>query len=228
MRRRVGCMSEVIITVRGEHQERVAPERAKISVSVQADGPDKSEVVDRVLRLAEPVRSSLAMREEPGAVSEWSSARMSVRAERPWNQDGKRLAPVYYASVDFTATFVDPSELSLWVTEISAWEGVNVGYVDWQLTPETQAKTEREVATEAIKVAVARATAYADALGLKNVEAREIADQGLISDHAVRQEGRMMKSMAFAAMDATAGAGMEFAPEDILVSATVEGRFAAS
>lgn len=221
-------MSEVIITVRGEHQVRVAPERARISVSVQTDGPDQAHVVDRALKLAEPVRESIAAREASDAVSEWSSARMSVRAERPWNQDGKHLAPVYYASIDFTATFVDASELSLWVTDVSAWEGVNVGHVDWHLTLETQVQTERNVATEAIKVAVARATAYADALGLQSVEAREIADQGLISDRPARQEGRMMKSMAFAAMDAASGAGMDFAPEDIIVSATVEGRFAAS
>lgn len=221
-------MSEVIITVRGEHQERVAPERAKISVSVQTDGPDKAQVIERVLKLAEPVRESIVAREASAAVSEWSSKRMSVRAERPWNQDGKRLAPVYYASVDFTATFTDPSELSLWVTDISAWEGVSIGYVDWQLTPATQAETEREVATAAIRVAVARATAYAAALGHKTVEAREIADQGLISEPGLREHSRMAKSVAFAAMDSSAGAGMEFAPEDIVVSATVEGRFSAS
>lgn len=221
-------MSEVIITVRGEHQERVAPERATISVSVKTDGPEKATVVEQALKFAEPVRASITEREASSAVSQWSSTRMSVRAERPWTQDGKRLAPVYSASVDFTATFADASDLSLWVTEISAGEGVNIGHVDWQLTPATQTQTEREVATEAIRVAVARATAYAEALGLTTVQAREIADQGLISERAPRPEGRMMKSMAFAAMDASGGAGMEFAPEDIIVSATVEGRFAAS
>ncbi len=223
-------MSEVIVAVRGQHQTKVAPERAKVSVSVATDGPDRQEVVDRAMKLAEPVRATLAAREIGGSISEWSSGRMSVRAERPWNQDGKRLDPVYYATIDFTATFSDSSELSLWVSDISAWDGVNIGYVNWHLTPETQTATEREVATEAINVAVARATAYANALGLKNVEPREIADVGMMSENVTRERGAArMGTMALAAMDsAGSGPSMEFQPADIVVTATVEARFAAS
>lgn len=128
-------MSEVIVTVRGEHEVRVRPERAIVRVSVRAEGPERGPVVDEALRLSEPVREDLAERTKTGSALDWSSANLSVRAERPWSSDGSRLAPVYMAGVDFTATFAEDGELSLWVTEVSAREGVEVGWVDWHLTP---------------------------------------------------------------------------------------------
>ena len=44
-------MSEVTVTVRGEHEARIAPERATIRVSVRAEGAERAAVVDRVMRL---------------------------------------------------------------------------------------------------------------------------------------------------------------------------------
>ncbi|MFC9983579.1 SIMPL domain-containing protein, partial [Microbacterium keratanolyticum] len=142
-------MSDVTITVRGENEVRVAPERATIQAVVRAEGPDRAAVVETALRLAEPLRASITERVEAETIAEWSSKRLSVRAERPWNNEGKRLAPVYYASVDFTATFVDASELSVWVSDVSPWEGIEIGWVNWHLTPETRARVEREVAASA-------------------------------------------------------------------------------
>jgi len=218
-------MSDVIITVRGEHEARVAPERASVRISVRTEGPERTAVVDSTLRLAEPLRTSIAARKDAGAVLEWSSRNFSVRAERPWNAEGKRLAPVYYANVDFTATFVEASELSIWISEISSWEGIEVGWVNWHLTPETTARIEREVAAAAVGVAVTRAHAYAGALGMNDVTPLEIADTGLISSG---QPGpspmTKARGMAFAADSAPA---MEYEPEDIVISATVEARFAA-
>ncbi len=112
-------MSEVTVTVRGEHEARVAPERATIRVGVRAEGPERTTVVENVMRLAEPVRASITERADAGSVVDWTSKRLSVRAERPWSSEGKRLAPVYYASIDYTATFAEASELSLWVSDIS-------------------------------------------------------------------------------------------------------------
>ncbi|HWV50112.1 MAG TPA: SIMPL domain-containing protein [Microbacterium sp.] len=220
-------MSDVTITVRGESEARIAPERATIRVSVRSDGPDRTAVVDHVLRLAEPVRSGLVERADPGTVADWTSKRLSVRAERPWSNDGKRLAPVYYASVDFTATFTEASELSVWVSDVSPWEGVEVGGVDWHLTPATRAQTEREVAASAVGVAVARAEAYAAALGRSTVVPLEIADVGLISSGPQPQMAAFKaRGAAFAAMDSAPA--MEYEPDEIVVSATVEARFTAS
>lgn len=217
-------MSEVIITVRGEHELRVAPERATVNLSVALDGPEREEVVRRTLALAEPVREGIVSRERAGSVTAWTSQRLSVYAERPWNADGRRLAPVYRANVDFSATFSDISEMSIWVTELSADDGVTIGGVDWHLTPETEREVEREVATQAVGVAVSRAEAYADALGLRTITPLEIADRGLISSETPAFKAAAMRS----AVAFDAAPSMEFQGEEITVSATVEGRFSAS
>lgn len=219
-------MSEVTVTVRGEHEARVAPERATILVSVRAEGPERTSVVEHVMNLAEPVRSSIAERTDAGTVVDWTSKRLSVRAERPWNNDGKRLAPVYYASIDFTATFSEASELSIWVSDISLWDGVEVGWVNWHLTPRTIARVEGEVAAAAVGVAVSRAQAYASALGLEEVTPLEIADVGLISSGQPAPAVAMMKSRV-GAFSADAAPAMEYEPDEIVIAATVEARFLA-
>lgn len=220
-------MSEVTVTVRGEHEARVAPERATIRVSVRTEGPERTAVVDAVMRLAEPVRTSITRRADAGTIVDWSSTRLSVRAERPWNTEGKRLAPVYYASVDLTATFTEASELSMWVSDVSAWDGVEMGWVDWHLTPETRSRVEREVAAAAVGVAVTRATAYASALGLANVTPREIADVGLISSGQPNPAAPMMMKARGGAFAADSAPAMEYEPDEIVVTATVEARFSA-
>jgi uncharacterized protein YggE len=220
-------MSDVTITVRGESEARIAPERATIRVSVRSDGPDRTAVVDHVLRLAEPVRTGLVERADAESIAEWTSRRLSVRAERPWSNDGKRLAPIYYAGVDFTATFTEASELSVWVSDVSPWEGVEVGGVDWHLTPATRARIEREVAASAVGVAVTRAEAYAGALGLSTVVPLEIADVGLISSGPQPPQMAAFKARG-AAFGADSSPAMEYEPDEIVVSATVEARFTAS
>lgn len=220
-------MSEVTVTVRGEHEARVAPERATIRVGVRADGPERTAVVENVMRLAEPVRSSITDRADSGSVVEWTSKRLSVRAERPWSNDGKRLAPVYYASIDFTATFAEASDLSIWVSDISPWDGVEVGWVDWHLTTATRAQVERDVAAAAVGVAVTRAEAYAGALGLDEVTPLEIADVGLISSGQPSPGAPMLKAHGGVAFAADAAPAMEYEPEEIVISATVEARFLA-
>ncbi|WP_460799402.1 SIMPL domain-containing protein [Microbacterium sp. GXF0217] len=221
-------MSDVIITVRGESEESIAPELATIRVSVRADGPDRAVVVDQALRLAEPVRTGLVERSDAETIADWTSTRLSVRAERPWSGDGKRLAPIHYASVEFTATFTDASELSVWVSDISAWDGVEVGDVGWHLTPETRGRVEREVAAAAVGAAVTRAEAYASALGRATVVPLEIADVGLISSGPRPPQMPAYKARDAAFMTAQSGPSMEYEPDQIVVSATVEARFTAS
>ncbi|MCR2784552.1 MULTISPECIES: SIMPL domain-containing protein [unclassified Microbacterium] len=218
-------MSEVIITVRGEHDRRVSPERAVVALSITVEGPDRSQVVERIAALAEPVTADLAARKDVGGVVEWSSKRVSVWSERPWNE-GRRLAPVYHATVDMSATFDDPAALSWWVGEVAERDGVQIGDVIWQLTRETRASVEREVASEAVGVAVERATAYASALGLVAVTPLEVADVGLL---VARPEPAPASGMMRAAFmtDAAGSPGLQFQPDDIVVSAAVEARFSA-
>lgn len=221
-------MSEVTVTVRGQHEARIAPERATIQVSVRAEGSERSAMVEQVMRLTDPVRDSITARQGAGSVVDWTSTRLAVRAERPWNSEGKRLDPVYHASIDLTVTFTEASELSIWVTDISPWDGVEVGWVNWHLTAETNARIEREVAAEAVSVAVARAQAYATALGLGDVVPIEIADVGLIAPTPTQPFDGVAKFRGMVQESAVSGsASMTYEPDEIIISATVEARFLA-
>jgi uncharacterized protein YggE len=227
-------MSEVVITVRGQHETRIQPEEAVAHLSVRAEGRQRGEVVERMASLAAPLRDDLETRKDAGGVAQWTSQRVSVWANRPWNSEGKQLALVHYASVDFTATFTDFAALSWWVTEVSERDGVQVDGVTWRLTPATAQATEADVAAQAVRVAVERARAYAGAIGLASVEPVEIADLGLLTraEPATPPAPEMgMRAMkASFAMDASGGGApaVELQPEEIVVSASVEARFRAS
>lgn len=223
-------MSEVTITVRGEHEARVAPEEAVAHISLRAEGSERGAVVEKIAALAATVRDDLTARKDAGGLSDWSSQRVSVWANRPWNNEGKQLALIHYASVEITATFTDFAALSWWISEVAERDGVQVDTLTWRLTPATARATEAEVAARAVKVAVDRATAYAGAIGLATLTPLEIADLGLLT-HAPDQPApapKMMRAMAMASMDAGgSGPAVELQPEDIVVTAAVEARFAA-
>ncbi|WP_100810497.1 MULTISPECIES: SIMPL domain-containing protein [unclassified Microbacterium] len=215
-------MSDVIITVRGEHETRVAPEEGVVHLSVRCDGPERGPVVERIAAIAAPLREELAARQASGEVSEWSSQRANVWAERPWNNEGKQLPLVHHASVDVVATFTDFAALSWWVSAVAEREGVQVNGVTWQLTSATRRTVEAEVAARAVHTAVSRATAYANAIGHASVSPLEIADIGLLGRPEADPGPRMMRAMA-----TDASPTLDFQPQDITVTAGVEARFAA-
>jgi uncharacterized protein YggE len=223
-------MSEVTITVRGEHEQRVVPEEVVAHLSVRAEGPQRNSVVERMAGLAAPLQEDLTTRKDTGGVRDWSSQRMSVWANRPWNNEGKQLALVHYASVEISATFTDFAALSWWITDVAEREGVQVDGLTWRLTPATAKATEAQVAAHAVQVAVDRATAYAGAIGLTSITPLEIADLGLLTrapDNSAPAP-KMMRAMAMGVMDAgNGGPAVQFQPEDIVVTAAVEARFAA-
>ncbi len=220
-------MSEVIISVRGEHEARIAPERAVASVRVYADGHDRRAVVERVASLAQPLREKLTDYQTAGTVSEWSSEHVAIWSDRPWNADGAQLPLVHHASVSFRAVFSDFPALSWWIGELAETDGVQVSFISWKLTPETRKLVEAEVATRAVAVAVERARAYASALGLGTVTPVEIADVGLLGgqENPPQPSPRMM--MASAPMAEGGGGTISLQPQDIEVAAAVEARFAA-
>lgn len=220
-------MSDVIITVRGENEVRIAPERAVAHVTASIDGPDRARVVEQVAALASPLRAELDAQKAGGAVREWASQRMSVWSDRPWNNEGRQLDLVHHASIELTATFTDFAALSEWLTAVAERDGLQVGAVDWLLSPETRARAERDVATAAVAVAVERATAYAGALALGSVTPLEIADLGLLTGGQEAAPSPRMYAKAAMAMDAGGSGAVDFQPDDLVVSAAVEARFVA-
>lgn len=217
-------MSDVVITVRGEAERRVPPERATARVRIATDGTDRATVIDAVTQRARSVRAVLAAREASGGVAEWSSGNVSAWSERPWNSDGRRLQPVHHAAIEVRATFTDVEALSTWVGEIADADAVHVDGVEWSLHPDTRSVIEREVAADAVRAAVERAEAYAAAIGRREVTALQIADVGLLHDAGAPE--RAPRLLHAAAAEA-GSAPIALQPADILISAAVEARFAA-
>jgi len=218
-------MSDVVITVRGESNARARAEEAAVRVTVSTDGPTRGPVVERAQERAASVQDGLVAHLRSGEVSEWSSARVSVWSDRPWNNEGAQLPLVHHAAVELSATFTDAGALSWWLGDVAESDDVQVTAVEWRLSPATRARVEREVAADAVHVAVERATAYADALGLASVSAVEIADAGLLGAHPEQPAPFAARMMA--AAGPAGGPSFSLQPPEIVVTSVVEGRFRA-
>ena len=227
-------MSDTTITVQGEHTERFAAERAVVISSVHTDGPLRESVFARAVEASDALRNLIEgiHDAEDGPILSWSSESVRVWSERPWNNEGKQLAPVFHSAVDFSATFVDFDALARWVEAAAAIDAVTIGSVSWDLTDETRARVSSDVRTKAVEDAVAKATVYAAAIGLSAVRAVALADPGMLGDPSAGNGGMPAPVFARGALKSQAydsGAPqLAFKPELIVVSGAVDGRFVAS
>lgn len=219
-------MSDLIVTVRGTSESRIAPERATVRVAAETDGGDRAAVIADVHRAVEPLRASLADLQARGAVETWSNPRVSIWAERPWNDAGAQLEPVHHASLVLTAVFADLEAVSGWLDDVSAEPSVRIDGIDWHLTPTTARRLERETAAAAVSDAVERATAYAGAIGRTKLEPLDVADAGLLS--ATPEPVAERAALKSVMMDAAGSPGFAVTPADVVVTAAVDARFRAS
>ena len=222
--RRYGGHMSTEITVRGSFSAFERPERGTVHASIAYEGPAMEPVYGRVARDLEAVKASIARLDdkENGAVTWWSADQLRTWSNRPWNKDGKRLPLVHHAIVGLEVKFRDFSALSRWVGEhVANTEGFRVAHVEWALTAKRREALEKEVRTRAVRDAVTRAQAYADALGLGPVRPVGIADAGMLGKRT--ESG---PSAAYMRAGAVGGApDVELVPEHIEVSAQVDARF---
>ncbi|MDD7962639.1 SIMPL domain-containing protein [Microbacterium thalli] len=219
-------MADILISVRGEAEQRTAPELAQVSASVATEGAEREDVVARASASAASMRERLDVLHGHGAVTAWSSGTTSVWSDRPWEPDGRAPELRHQATIAFTATFADVAALGEWVSTLADDATVRIAHVEWHLSPATRTRIERELATTAVGVAVSRASAYAAALGLGSVEPTEIADVGLLSGADAAPPESAFTRTALLAADGASG-GIDLRPTEIVVSAAVEGRFIA-
>jgi uncharacterized protein len=216
------------ITVRGTFSAFQSPERGTVHASIGYEGPEMEWVYDRVARDLALVRESVVHLEGQGAVTWWSAQQLRTWSTRPWSDDGERLPLVHHATVGVEVKFRDFAALSHWVGEhVSDTDGFNLSYVDWALTAKRRAELIGEVRTKAVQDAAARAQLYADALGLGAVKPVAIADAGMLGTHALEEGGGGYLRAAAVGSDG-GRPDVELVPEDIRVSATVDGRFVAA
>ena len=212
------------ITVRGSFSAFERPERGTVHATIAYEGPVMEPVYGRVARDLDAVKASIAPMDDKdnGAVTWWSADQLRTWSNRPWHKDGKQLPLIHHASVGLEVKFRDFSALSRWVGEhVANTEGFRVAHVEWALTAKRREALEKEVRTRAVRDAVTRAQAYADALGLGQVRPVAIADAGMLG---TRTESG--PSTAYMRAAAVGGApDVELVPEQIEVSAEVDARF---
>lgn len=227
-------MTDTIITVQGEHSAWYPAERATVRVSLQLDGPKRDAVFTRAVGASDAVRTLIETLHDPaaGPITWWSSDSVRVWSERPWNAEGKQLAPVFHAAIDYSVKFSDFDALSHWVEEVATVDGVTIGAIEWSLTDATRVSVTSEVRSRAVKDAVAKASVFAQSIGLSSVTAIALADPGMLGDPSNGGGGVPTPVFARAAMKAAAfdSAGapqLALKPEQIAVASAVDARFIA-
>lgn len=223
-------MTETMITVQGRFSAFYPAERATVEVAVHNEAAKRQPAFSATVAASDSVRELVTGLHDPkaGPVTWWASDSVQVWTEKPWNHEGKQLPPVFHARVTFTVKFSDFAALTQWIESVSAIDGVSVGSVAWSLTEGHKTGITAEVRSRAVKDAVAKASVYAQSIGLGAVHAIAIADPGMLGDQVHGNGSPETGFMRAAKLSSDAGPALSLKPEDIEVSAVVDARFIAS
>jgi uncharacterized protein len=220
-------VSDTTISVRGEHEARVPPERATAWLTVRGDGQDRAAVVAAVGAGATEVGATIVEQLDAtaGPVVWWATDRISVWTEQPVDDRGRRLPAVHRATATVRARFSDFDALAGWLERVAEREDVEVVSLGWELTESTRTSVTAEVRSRAVRDAVDKATVFAHSIGKSTVTAVALADPGMLGDAVPTGPGPMF---ARASDTMSHGGGLTFVPEEIVVRAEVDARFLAS
>lgn len=219
-----------VITVQGHFTAWYPAERATVQLTVGFDGARRATVLASASAAVATLTESVKALHDPdtGPVTWWASDRIRVWAHRPWNNEGKQLPPVHNAAIGVTVKFKDFDALADWLTEAATVPGVQVNNIEWALTEAKRTSVTTEVRSRAVKDAADKARIFAQAIGLGKVDAVAIADPGMLGVSGSGDSASPMMRASAMKMADSSGAPLDFTPEDIEVSASVDARFEAS
>lgn len=217
-------MAPLEIVVRGRARGRYRPERATLHLSVRIEGPEKPEVRTRAVVVQSELITTLDALRNDGALTTWSSDSIRVYSYRPHDRDGRRLDPVYTTTIALDAEFTDFEMLSGFIDDWSDRDGVQVGQIAWDVTDDHRLDHERDLRRQAVEDAVAKAQAYADAVGRGTVVATQLADPNMLAESSPAQP-MMMRAMV--GDDGAGPPSLELRSDDIEIVVAVDARFVA-
>ena len=222
-------MTETIITVRGRFSSFYPPERATVKVSVGFEGSEREPVFSETVAVSSRVRSLISGRLSPtdGPITWWSSDSIQVWSSKPWNQDGAQLPPVFHSRVGFSVKFSDFAVMAEWIEQVAVIEGLTISAISWALTEARKTAVIAEVRSRAVEDAVAKASMYAQSIGLGSVHAVALADPGMLGDRVGASDDGASPQMSPMMVTGVAPE-LSLTPEDIEVDATVDARFVAN
>ncbi len=220
----VTTLRDMKITVTGSAESRHAPSRATLPIVVTAEAPNVRTATQWAEQTSHAVSSAIAQHETAGAVENWTRNPLTLSSHRPWTNDGTPGEPLYTAHVAYRITFTDFTALASLLEAVAGTEHVQLQDVAWELSEPQLQEAIDTVRVKAVKNAYDKALTYARAAGIESIAYEEIADIGLMSDSGAGFEGKMLIRSAAPIHSDTA---FEARPEDVVVSASVNVRFAA-
>jgi uncharacterized protein YggE len=230
-------MPDVEITVRGTATTTHPPEFATAYLAASAQGSERAEVHERADVAAKAITEAITplVDADAGPITHWWSEQLRVDSYRDF--DGHREALTHRAEVSFRVRFGGSdagtggfARLGAWLGALVAIEDVAVRHVEWSLTDELREQLTERVRSQAVRDAQQRAAGYARDLGLTTVRPVAAADPGLLGRAASMEHGGAVPVAGGAVRYSMKAGGMtvNFAPEDIEVSAAVDMRFVAA
>ncbi|WP_167052134.1 SIMPL domain-containing protein [Salinibacterium sp. ZJ77] len=220
-----------VITVQGQHTARYAAERGTAHLAVSFDGPEREEVVTSATSTARQITEHIDSLHDAsaGPIVSWSSDRVRVWSDRPWNNEGAQLPLVHHAQISITVAFSEFETLADVLGLFTVMPGVHLGGIEWELTKATRISALAEVRSRAVSDATDKARVYAQAVGLGTVRAVAIADPGMLGTGSPEPlVPRMEMMMARGTASDISGPKFAFTPDQIEVSAAVDARFEAN
>ncbi|GGV67587.1 hypothetical protein GCM10010294_22330 [Streptomyces griseoloalbus] len=208
------------LTVRGEAHLEVAPDLARIAVTLTARGSDGRATLDDLTR-----RNTAALdliKSYGDALEHLGTGALTVIPELTAHGRGERVR-AHHGTVHLTAELNDFTVLGDLATRLADLDLTRVEGPWWFLRPDSPAH--RQARRQAVHDAVRRARAYAEALGTTVAALIELTDTGIGIAHPEPLAGT--RSMAFAASAESAAPPppLDLEPQRQHLRAEVTARF---
>ena len=209
----------VLIAVHGSASRFLPAERGTARLSLEREGDDRAAVVRDVAALHARFAGEAEALVASGVATRWGSRQVWVRSEPRYEGRDDQRHVVQIATAEVLARFRDFDALSAWVLAAGAETGVTVERIEWAVTDEHRAAVERELRVLAVQDAIARAEAYASAIGGTGVTLQTLWEAGLRPSagggtHPFATSARLEK------------ADVELRPDDLEIAASVTADFA--
>lgn len=218
------------ITVSGTGRSSLRPERATLHLTAGFESGDKAEAMSEATRVVNELSADLRrLKELDPSPTTWSAVLpIGTRSWRPWSDQGAILPMRHAASARLMVKFRDFPTLAGFADHWGGRPGITLGHIEWTLTEARQKETERSVLAQAVEVARERAQVLATAAGAGEVRCLEVSDPGMLGHRTEGEPMMLAASRSAYAKDAGGGGeGIEIAPEDVDIEATVHARFTA-
>ena len=220
----------VLIAVEGSAAQSLPAQRGTLRLGVTFTQDDRVAVIRATAALHEQIVEQAKAHVATGAATQWGSESVSANVQWDWEHPGPGQEAVqirrFRAYAPVWVRFSDAAALGTWSLSLAELDGVAIGGISWARTDETSDQATTEVRQAAAHDARSRAQAYAEGLGLGEVELVSLYEQGLRPGTGSGGEpGPFRGAPRMMAASADAGPTLELRAPQIEVAVTLSADF---